>query len=948
MTPTTTPPVKTNPQPKPSIPKKEPVLVRVRFERESGEPEPITGSPTEVPMVNSNSIAKRAAGLPWNVLVDGLPAAFQFEGVPLTDNIPSASQEQHRHVIFGGIGPVAALGAVQDGKSAKVVDLRNRAEIGKITGLAIGKTDFVDLSIDGKYFLANPEGTDVIGVYDVIGETALGVVSIDPPGFQFVSFAGRDKFVHVMYDTISIVSVPDLRDLKSTAAPYSSFQNVWNVSPGGATLVYASKDNEQIHLNFLDTKNLNLEGRLLITGEVDRIGTGFSHDGRELAVAFSKGDELTVQVWDLSNGTLVSESVLNNSDAETLPSQITVRWFPDARKILIADSWVYDIAKKSVLAKHARTGIDPYQPAPENRMMMIRSDRLVVQDAENTSTPKPTVTTTPSEEPATGSSSEFDAGLPALTRAKRSTMETKKLGGERTSWGYIPRRPRKNTAKLLNRPIPLSTGSIYRADVACDDWGYAAVCYSDVPFSPSTKNGPDNNSSWIEAFELRTGTKKPKVEFPFSTMLEDLDPDANTIVTRAENGLDRLDLWTLKKGEHIAGFRPYQSESDPTGSAVDYVQFVDGEHLLTRSNGMLTYWEIPDCRAIWEVPVGEMKPVIVPARDSAIVSSEDGTLTCFIDLKSGNTTSVIKGNAPLTGATVSSDGEILVTSRQKPGGCLVSVTDLGIGKQRDEFMIPGKRSGLRWLRDDIVLVNNSVAVSLKYRAIVWQYQLEQGLLLDDPVDGRCWFLVANSAGDQALNSVSLPHSTLLNQLKKGAMRATMVLSDGGDISVNSEIASQNVDVSQLQIALEGCRQNLRDLGFDVSSGRSMSLTVRGSETPKNAFLVGKLIGAVPENVKVPELLVSEMELQLTLTMEQDGNVYWSKTITTSNQCEFEFDALSSIAELEEQANQTAMKSMWEDALKQISQANYPSTLFTPEAATGLGTSSLTDKGLEDH
>src|SRR5262249_32459907 len=65
---------------------------------------------------------------------------------------------------------------------------------------------------------------------------------------------------------------------------------------------------------------------------------------------------------------------------------------------------------------------------------------------------------------------------------------------------------------------------------------------------------------------------------------------------------ERIDVYGVNDGKHIAGWKPYQQQDD-FFKEITFAKLIDGQHCVTQNFAGTTYmWKLPECKAIWKLP----------------------------------------------------------------------------------------------------------------------------------------------------------------------------------------------------------------------------------------------------------------------------------------------------------------------------------------------------------
>lgn len=919
------------------------VDVKMEFKRVTSEP------PRRVMAAAPTSTAKRDQNVNWSYKPDGLQPQLKFgEFAQATIDLPSVAPGAHHLALRGNIGPYVALGINQGDLFREVWDIRSKEKIGEIKGLSLDNARTAKLRVDGKYFLAQPNGNQVLGLYDIVNGQPLGVISIDTPRAQYADFASGDRVFFIRNDVLNTWSLsPSLMEVKQKALPYLPSDNLFLTTPGGKYLVMASRRDETKSIVFVDLEFSNAAGKLDIGQGIDAVGAHLSSDGRTLHVLLTRATQLRLQTWDLAQGMLKSDERVPTSLETEVESPLAIESFPGSEKILLLDRLVFDPTSKKVTSELAESGDSTVIPLPKETVAIVQNGRLEQMSltGRRTAQQSPAVTATNTPNPALlGTSGEKydDSKLPPLTSIDRTKITTQEIDPEK-SWSYIPRRPKFRWGKVTSRPVDIPGGTVYKACLSMAEWPYAAIAYSDQAFSPTDQvidGHGEGNECWIEWFELRAGAKKDPFKLPFSTMLEDFSDDSQEVVTVIENGRDRVDIWNLKSEEHVRGFRPYATSQNPTGMPIRTAQFADG-HLITSAEGICTIWSLPDLECVAEYRTGHMPPQLAPARDSILVTVPGENGIAFINADDGANAGVVTTEESVSAVAFSPDNESLLISTPTLTGSKIIVHDLTFNKEIDRFELPVAVQDIKWLEQDFALLNGTHLISLSNRAIVWNYELPVGMPVEERVDERYWYLVSDP--NYALVGVKLPHVSASSALKTGKLKNTLLLSEGDSVLFESRINTELADGTQLNDVVGKLKQRLQDAGFSIGAS-SMQFILAAADHETEHTLQGELLVDLPTGLTAPQVRVPEKELLIQFALVTNGEIAWQQSVTAANLGEATFELTNRNPEgtVSEQLD----RNMWGAGLEEVLRVQIPSTIFSEDALSGLGSSTFTSRGIE--
>ncbi len=912
------------------------------------------GPVTKIATVKATSQAVRDSSVKWNIKPDQLQSDLWFDKTATAGiAIPSGVEGDLRVLYPTSGGPIVAVGVNEGTSIREVYDLREKTKVGEVTGLTLGGSPFQAISADGKFFAAHPAQSSVVGVFDVMAGKPYNVINTGISPLQYVGFAGTDKLLFVTGNVLHVMDVVAWKETSKASIPYPPRHGHWGTSAGGNYVLFTNEDQGATYANLLNIKGGGLEGRLKIGTAVQRFGCSFSQDGGSLALLFTQGPVTNLQVWDMASGSIKTEAKILEPIADLLESpSCNISWFPDQSKLLLFGRAIFDLNESKLAKVIPHESNEPAIAVAGNQVAVVESEQLNLLQIDGKASGTETSTSAATMQAALTSGDSFDdSALPPLSAPDRADTKAVPLNVNSNSWDYIPRQAKLLSKNVVSKPVSIPAGQIYKANISNGDWPYAAVLYSNQPLSPTRSIRPQSeepdNRVWIEWFEMRSGTKKQPFDLPFSTTLEDINQEGDMIVTRIENGMDRLDFWTLKTGKHEYGFRPYHSVQNPTGAAVDFVQFVDDDkHLLTQGGGMLTLWEIPACKAIWEVPVGQLLPMVAPGLKSVVVSSLDEQKVCFIDIAKGETTGVLNSGAtkgqPVTAVAISPDAQNIMLFTQRGDGSRVVVQDLKLNKELHNFALPIPATAAVWVDANYVLIDGKSLLKLDDYAIGWNYHLPAGMSILDSPDGKYWYLSAEQ-GEFAMVSVVLPDQAALKTLKSKTVVSEILLSPGAKVSVSNHVDSLHAHL--MKPLEEHLTRSLQENGYHITSGQTTEISIQAIQEPTGRDLEGKLIGELPGNLKPPTVKIDEEILTLQVILSEKGTPLWQQAFQVENAGEFEFVLDTLPKEVIAIAVSSRGEAMWDTILQDSLKINLPEIIFAEGAERGLGESTLSTKGI---
>ncbi len=714
------------------------------------------------------------AAVPWS-----LPAKHQLR-------IPVPKSNGRDDVLFPLAGaPVVALGSNDRDMVRELWDLRDQRRIGVIRE-PIPNINQLSLSPDGQLMAAFSTGQDAkIDLWSF--QTGKLAKQIDLKA-SFVSvygldFAGQDRLVASMPNEKGFVmwnALSGERLAKIDAYP-TPMKDRYVISAGGSYLAFA-KDTDRVDI--FDTRNGVLAGDLRIdVGErwSSQIGAmAFSRDGEEFAVLLGRRENSHFLCWSMSTGELVAQHKLNDqfdlrSPASSSPARmIGIEWLPDERGWLVLGGAIVDRKRGGPIwvADSERYSLYPaYRKIVDAERMLVVSGERDTRVLELIDIPWQQI-----EESdrivAMGGSVE-DLGLPDVTKADWS--EPRDVSLARGDGNYAP-------AALAPLSVAATAGKVYydassmaRTVVFSAAEAHRVLIGGDP--SDYKKRREDMVSSqaghFADIFDLGTGQRIARFEPPFATELQDFSPSGRLGLFRDLKTKDRIDVYDLESGKHQVGFRPYLDRGERFQRQVVWAEFVDDEHVLTRSQGgELVLWALDGCRAEYLLATGP-SPVFLDRGRRYFAMVNDGFVN-IIEAKTGALSSQFNLPGTLRIAAASAivfradGGRLAVLFYQEDERRLLAWDTSNVEPICD-LTLPFQSFSMSWSDPDHIVVHGTQAprdiakgqrltlVNVATNRVEWNYQLALGALPTVAPEDRFWSIVAdpNRRGRQLL-SFDLP------------------------------------------------------------------------------------------------------------------------------------------------------------------------------------------------
>jgi hypothetical protein len=679
-----------------------------------------------------------------------------------------------------------------------------------------------------------------------------GVVALSPDGSRIASATGRivtvldvrngerlSEFIAAEHDVQRLQFIDDQRLLANADKTYALWdavkgqelkklpavpgaQGLPAVSPGGK--YFAIAEAGKVRIVSLDS---GMEAASLKVPE----GLGchlvaFAPEGTHVAGLFSNFQKLTVLIWDLGSGMQVADHAAQPFHAPFYDGP-KLAWSPDGKGYLLNGEAIYDRATGKVLWK---------LPQKHGRVQLLAVNHAVaVTDVPGKRLLK---SHQPGAVAAAGGSSS-DAALPRLTESKLTAAKqvTVPLGGG--AW-QAKLAPGEDASQLAARPFKLGVNSneIGPLRMTAPPRTVLAVgVHTEDATLPAA----------VESYDLLTGKKLGRMQAKGPGQLLGIDPEGKQVLLETDKG-ERLDVYALSEGKHIAGWRPYAQE-DEKHRAVTFALLLNERQALTgNAANKLIWWSLPTCTAelIAEAPnLAHLR--LTP--DSKHLIAVDGDRLRVFDVATGQSrgeTAPAKPNFEARARALAlrpdaGEAAVLFVSNKPEARCQLVRWDLASGKVVDALafqahVAPNAAAALAYAGDHYFLINNSELLDIKRKEVIWKYSLAWGAkVVAQPPDLRTWYAVADVPGHAAsLVAHSLPEEGATAIIAKLTGGADAVLRPGATITVRAELSGDQAERIRNGL-IKNVEASLKRLG--VASGDSdakLTLTVSERDTAQTA------------------------------------------------------------------------------------------------------------------
>ncbi len=692
----------------------------------------------------------------WTPCIDPIPADF----LPAWEPAKSNKQEFHgsgrTDSIYAGAGsPFVAIETQTFGEEWTVYDLRSKRPV----GLAFaGGHVFSKRSLrrDGKYFAATSEGG--VRLTDVREKFVIGTFTADVGSEGRIAFLGNDRLAVCTTRQLLVWTVPKGQLVHNIDLPEAHFGRTIGFSAGGRYAAMFSTEHGQLAVRLLDLTTGDDAG-LLYGRSSDRSSSytalGFSDDGTELAAVVGN----SLQVWDLQTGEIVEDIDLGmNAPQRSGFEHGEVQFFPDKQKWLINGSVVVDRESQSILFRLEQNG---EWTSPAN----VASDKHIVARTEGERfrglavadmTAPPFIGT--GTDPESGVPTIAVLSLPLMKEADWSTVQDLDPALETPAWEVKPD-PAIRPAEPLQTTIGIPVREDHLKDLRFSGLQAASVALS-YDVSPSgSRSRRDKSEARVELFSLTTGRRTSQMKLSDDAELLALSPSGKRVLMMAERGSERVDVWDLENKRHVAGWKPTSSSFSSNVTSM----FVDDDHVLILESEKLVLWEVPTCRAIYQIEKAN-GPGVSPTGKYLAVRS--GNVYMMLEALTGRIVGRLTTDDSITAASFHPNGELFAAVTQVGGYFDTKFADLIVWEMKTGQRIahvPLQYAGTRmhWCGDSHVLIDNTILVDIVRQVPVWTYSIRGGLHCILSPDDRHWYLTRpdrDGRKELKLRCASLPEA----------------------------------------------------------------------------------------------------------------------------------------------------------------------------------------------
>ncbi|MFG0332426.1 MAG: hypothetical protein ACF8TS_03600, partial [Maioricimonas sp. JB049] len=376
--------------------------------------------------------------------------------------------------------------------------------------------------------------------------------------------------------------------------------------------------------------------------------------------------------------------------------------------------------------------------------------------------------------------------------------------------------------------------------------------------------------------------------------------------------------------------------------------------LLTVAAGRMILWSLPDCKAVYEVAIGELMPVLSPGRRYVAVADPNQFGFTLLETLTGQVAGAIEfpGIAPgyVSACSFHTNGKWAAAITWRMSGGELAIIDMQTGADTRRFPLPVTCRTLQWCADDFLLLDGTSLVNLNTESVVWKYTLNRGMRLRESPDGAHWYISANALGDRkyVVNGVQLPEESIRGEATDESHRFPLLLQPGGSVRLDIQIPTPPDDSDFATRVREQliARYAVADILVDDAAGVTLTITGSventGDQLTNDPLGINRRFGGMGR----PTVQLSGKRITWDVSMRAGGRVDWQTSMVATNSGMFSYRRDASEAEIQRDAERQMTEAMWQRARSQLENFEPPKYLFPAGASDGKGESELTVRGPE--
>ena len=798
-------------------------------------------SPADLARFKRDDTATAGSGVVWRIKPDPSPEPVEFPPLEkLSITVPKAFAG-NRVIYPTTPSPFVMLGGNDaDDQFREVWDLRTAKSVGRLSG-KIEAAKPMALSPDGAYFVVHtnpvPRTTDV---WSIAEAKRIARIEDGKDIPDVIDFAGPGRIVigTTYAKTLQVWDFLGGKPLAKVETPLAFDADSIALSPGRRymALILAFRDKLQVY----DLTTGRLVGETMIekndSATYDCEGLAFSPDGTAIAGLFTAGGSSThLLCWDATTGKLVSDfaSPGTNPYGKSYAYEgQPVQWLPDQSGWLIQDQTFVERQSGQVVWSIAFPPIKYKVHGPRKVLdlgrIIVKAEMGDREAIQLVSLPQDKIKTAMAL--AKGGKNAVDAILPAIKTADLSGAKKVAPTPGPIDWKTVPAPtlpPALKASAGKAIPVKAQAGDILSVIVSSPDAAQALVVSSPGGRLSGVKGKQAQDPRQVGRIDLAGGRSLDSFEIPSVSTPIAFSPGATHFLLAHAAGLDRLDLHAAAGGKHLAGWRPYDQESGDDRN-VAWADFLDAQRVLTVNQaGTLILWSVPDCKAVYVAAQAlQGVPLLNPNRKSLAVLR--GGALRLLDPATGTPqgdtpSSGHQGATGLNAAGFSPDGQELAAVLD---GTIVR-WDLKTGQSVGEIPSPLPKPGsLQYGDARHVLLDGKVLFGLESKRPVWYYSGGAHALGGNGAV-HCYVASEQIIGPVTLRTIDVPDKKAARaEAARADPKTTALLREGSKVGIQIVGEPARDAETFRRDLIGGLTAQLQQVGVEAADGQPVKLVVK--------------------------------------------------------------------------------------------------------------------------
>lgn len=790
-------------------------------------------------------------------------------------------------VIFPVVpSPFVAVGQNAAKKDVREIwDLSKPKKVGTITDLGVETTRNA-LSPDGKYFAGVTEGQNTtIGVWDVDAKKVLVDVPIESASSTWIPLLGIPSSNRLIIFTswggakAQIFELPSGEPVTTVDFGWTRSDSLPVFSPNGKYFAWPKREAfwEQ-QIAFYSVETGEVAGVLDLPAydvgfPLNVQGLAFSPNGEEIAAVIDGFSCSKIIIWKISDGSIADHITFKTNLRKTVlgdnalsfrtvnplvffpggdrllayehaiidrPTGLIVWQIPRSNIVYGRKRWPLDRSYVTVMSLDGQVGSVVVYKLPEDKIadatakaaakfgvksetpyhwvapgLVSDPDRQTMQIVLQKSDVPWTVAVDPSRspEPQARPRSFQAAKLPGAIQqvAVVGVDEPKAFVARSTADLWEPRLPKNNMAV-----------SALSANRRQDSFRQGDGAFGSL-------SGKKRPRTWVDLYDVAKGKRIRELRLNYDGDMTSVSPDGSRFLILMGQNSGRLDVYSAKDGEHLAGWHPFDKDGGGDAAMVVSATFAGDDHVIALSGGgRLVAFHLPDLKAVWAAN-NASQPVV--SAGGKYVGFSNGKSYGLVETATGALKGVVPDTGTVHAVAFRPDGKSIALLSEHANGYYLFTVDQATGRTADPFPVPILSAHLKWFGDRHLLLDHRKLVDVEQKVVAWSYDApKEGDMIPSLGDGAEWY-VTQSEGKAQFGGVPVPGPDAASTLANAKLSPEFVLQPGGTCSIDlSQLAHTGVDAKYKDELTTVWKKALAANDVKTAEGQPVTLVATVTET----------------------------------------------------------------------------------------------------------------------